>query len=58
MDQALWAAICQTCQFTKSGPTRAEVVFAMEKHSRWTGHIPWEVTKAQSLAPSAGERVH
>ena len=52
MEQTRWTVVCGTCQYTKSGPDRADVLFAIEKHSRLWGHIPWEITKAEPRAPS------
>jgi len=56
MYQPAWAAICRICQYTKSAPTRDEVVFAIEKHSRLTGHVHWEVVKPTPRAPDSQGR--
>ena len=54
MNAMAWAGVCKACGFTKAGPTRAEVVFAIEKHARFTGHLAWDVTKVQPVVRDAG----
>jgi len=36
---------CCDCSYATSAPTRAEVVFAIQKHSAFTGHVDWDIRK-------------
>ena len=55
MERARWRAVCGICALTKSGPTRAEVVFALERHRRVSGHIPWKLGVVEPPAPPGEE---
>ena len=53
MDRSFWAGTCKECHFTKVAPDRAEAIFALEKHVRFTGHLAWDVVRVTE-APGAG----
>ncbi|HTU01265.1 MAG TPA: hypothetical protein VMG58_05595 [Candidatus Sulfotelmatobacter sp.] len=57
MDGAGWVSICTACGFAKAAATRAEVVFAIEKHARFTGHPAWDVHKVKARTPDTGPAV-
>jgi hypothetical protein len=53
MNFVAWTGRCRDCSYATSRPTRIEVVFAIEKHARFTGHMAWDV---QRVAAATSDR--